>query len=100
MKLKFRADAKDIVIFLIFCVVLLYLVAIVVVNLHSVATTGEFMGLNPIPAFYTLNANLPLRLIKYNSLIILPFGSLMNNFIFRRTFSWCSFFIDSIPFKS
>ncbi|MBQ6285655.1 MAG: type IV secretory system conjugative DNA transfer family protein [Bacilli bacterium] len=52
MKLKFRADAKDIVIFLIFCVVLLYLVAIVVVNLHSVATTGEFMGLNPIPAFY------------------------------------------------
>lgn len=51
MKLKFRADTKDIVIFLIFCVVLLYLVAIAVVNLNSVATTGEFRGLNPLPAF-------------------------------------------------
>lgn len=51
MKLKFRADAKDIVIFLIFCFVLLYLVAISVVNLNSVATTGEFRGLNPFPAF-------------------------------------------------
>ena len=52
MKLKFRADKKDIVIFLIFCVVLLYLVAVAVVNLHSVAVNGgEFAGLNPLPAF-------------------------------------------------
>lgn len=51
MKLKFRADKKDIVIFLIFCLVLLYLVAIAVLNLNSVATDGTFRGLNPIPAF-------------------------------------------------
>ena len=51
MKLKFRADLKDIVIFLIFCLVLLYLVAIAVINLNSVALDGTFRGLNPIPAF-------------------------------------------------
>lgn len=51
MKLKFRADKKDIVIFLIFCVVLLYLIAIAVLNLNSFATVGDFRGLNPFPAF-------------------------------------------------
>ena len=51
MKLKFRADLKDIVIFLIFCVVLLYLIAIAVLNLNSVAVDGTFRGLNPFPAF-------------------------------------------------
>ncbi len=51
MKLKFRADKKDIVIFLIFCFFLLYLVAIAVLNLHSFAVEGVFWGLNPIHAF-------------------------------------------------
>lgn len=51
MKLKFRADLKDIVIFLIFCLVLLYLIAIAVLNLNSVAVDGTFRGLNPFPAF-------------------------------------------------
>ena len=51
MKLKFRADAKDIVIFIIFCFVLLYFVAIAVLNLNSFAMDGVFRGLNPFPAF-------------------------------------------------
>ena len=51
MKLKVRADSKDILIFLVFCVILLYLVAIAVVNLNSFAVDGVFRGLNPIPAF-------------------------------------------------
>ncbi len=51
MKLKFRADFKDIVIFLIFCVFLLYLVAISVANIGSVSSNNEFSGLNPLPAF-------------------------------------------------
>jgi len=51
MKLKFRAETKDIVIFLIFCVVLLYFVAIAVLNLNSFAMDGIFRGLNPFPAF-------------------------------------------------
>ena len=51
MKLKFIAETKDVVIFLIFCVVLLYFVAIAVLNVNSFATDGIFFGLNPFPAF-------------------------------------------------
>lgn len=51
MKFKFRADLKDIVIFIIFCIVLLYLIAIAVLNIHYVAVDGAFWGLNPFPAF-------------------------------------------------
>ena len=51
MKLKFRADAKDFGIFALFCVVLLFLVAIAVLNLSSFASDGTFAGFNPLPAF-------------------------------------------------
>ncbi len=51
MKLKFRAEPKDFLIFAIFCVVLLYFVAIAVLNLHSFASDSTFHGLNPLPAF-------------------------------------------------
>lgn len=51
MKLKFRASAKDWVIFAIFCIVLLYLVSIAVLNLGSVANDGTFHGFNPLSAF-------------------------------------------------
>ena len=51
MKLKFRADKDDVLIFLVFAVFLLYIVAVGIVNLHSFATEGYFYGLNPLPAF-------------------------------------------------
>ena len=51
MKLKFRADKDDVMIFIVFASFLLYIVAIGVVNLHSFATEGYFSGLNPFPAF-------------------------------------------------
>ena len=53
MKLKFRADAEDLLIFVMFLVFLLYVIAIAVVNLNSLATTGEIgvLNLNPLPAF-------------------------------------------------
>src|SRR5574344_1219613 len=51
MKFKFRADAKDWTIFAIFCVVLLYFVAIAVLNLSYFATYSKLWGLNPFPAF-------------------------------------------------
>lgn len=51
MKLKFRADAKDIVIFIIFCFILLYLCALAVLNLSEFSKYGTFYGLNPISAF-------------------------------------------------
>ena len=51
MKLRFRAEPKDFLIFLIFCIVLLYFVAIGVLNLSQFATDSTFYGLNPIEAF-------------------------------------------------
>ena len=51
MKLKFRADKEDIMVFIVFAIFLLYVVAIGIVNLHSFATEGTFSGLNPFPAF-------------------------------------------------
>lgn len=51
MKLKFRAEPKDILIFVIFCIFLLYFVAIAVLNLSTFASENTFHGLNPLPAF-------------------------------------------------
>ena len=51
MKLKFRADAKDIKIFIGFCVLLLYFCALGVLNAHSLATTGSLYGIVPFEAF-------------------------------------------------
>ena len=51
MKLKFRAEPKDIAIFLGFSLVLLYLVCLIILNLSKFATTGTLHGFNPLPAF-------------------------------------------------
>ena len=51
MKLKFRAEPKDLVIFLLFSLFLLYLVCLIILNLSSLAQTGTFAGFNPLPAF-------------------------------------------------
>ena len=46
MKLKFRADPHDLLVFGIFAGFLLYVVAIVVSNLASFATEGTLSGFN------------------------------------------------------
>ena len=51
MKLKLTAEPKKWGIFLIFCVVALYIVAIAVLNLSHFANYGTAWGLNPMPAF-------------------------------------------------
>lgn len=54
MKLKFTADSKDWVMFGIFAVILLYFVAIAVLNLAQFASGDidhPFWGFNPFPAF-------------------------------------------------
>ena len=43
MKFKFRADGEDLLIFVIFAFFLLYVVAIMVVNVHTFATEGGFV---------------------------------------------------------
>lgn len=51
MKLKVRADSKDFLIFILFAIFLLYVVALAVLNLSSFAIDGVFYGLNPMEAF-------------------------------------------------
>ena len=51
MKFKFRADPEDLLMFIMFAIFLLYIVAIGVVNLSTFAHEGHLSGLNPFPAF-------------------------------------------------
>jgi type IV secretion system protein VirD4 len=51
MKLKFRAEPKDITIFVFFSLFLLYLVCLIILNLSSLAREGTLHGFNPLPAF-------------------------------------------------
>ena len=50
MKLRFRADAQDVLIFVAFAIFLLFVVALGVLNLSYLAS-GEGLTLNPLPAF-------------------------------------------------
>lgn len=52
MKFKFEATEKDILKYVLVAILFLYVVAIIVLNLHSFANFGIFHGLNPIPAFF------------------------------------------------
>lgn len=81
MKLKFRADPKDVVIFIIFAVFLLYLVAIAVVNLHSFSTETRFAGLNPLPAFAP---NLLLPTICFYLLALVGLSMTASSYFFER----------------
>lgn len=51
MKFKFVATTRDVIIFLIFAVFLLYVVALGVLNIPELASQGTFYGLNPLEAF-------------------------------------------------
>ena len=50
MKFKFRADGEDLFIFSMFAIFLLYIVAIVVANVHTFAVDSQLSGINPFPA--------------------------------------------------
>lgn len=51
MKLKITAEPKDFAIFGVFCVFLLYLSCIAVLNISYIATEGMLWGLSPFKAF-------------------------------------------------
>lgn len=51
MKLKFKADAKDIVYFIMFAVVAFYIIAVAMINLSYFAQTQTFHGFSPFLAF-------------------------------------------------
>ena len=49
--MRFKVEPKDLLIFIIFCIFLLYLCCVAVLNLSSLATEGVFYGLLPFKAF-------------------------------------------------
>ena len=49
--MKFKVSPKDMIIFSVFCVFLLYFSAIAVLNVLSLINDGEFYGFNPIEGF-------------------------------------------------
>ncbi len=50
MKLKFKADATDVLIFIVFAIFLFYIVCLGILNFPELAINGKFYGLNPLPA--------------------------------------------------
>ncbi len=70
MKFKFRADPEDLLMFIMFAIFLLYIVAIGVVNLSTFAQEGHLYGLNPFPAF------LPKYILSTLVLYLLALGGL------------------------
>ena len=55
MKLKFKAEAKDVMYFILFSIFLLFLIAVGVGNITSLSSTGEFVGFNPFPGLSSEN---------------------------------------------
>ncbi|MCI8394716.1 MAG: type IV secretory system conjugative DNA transfer family protein [Bacilli bacterium] len=80
--MKFRVAPKDFAIFIAFCVFLLYLCAIAVLNFSSFANDGSFYGLNPIEAFY--GDKIILTLMMFVCALIIIFSS-VSSYIFERT---------------
>lgn len=55
MKLKFRAEKKDVIAFACVAFFMLYLVAVCILNVKSIVQDGTPWGLNPFPAFGPTN---------------------------------------------
>ena len=82
MKLKLRADAKDLIIFGIFGLVLLYVIALTISNVGTFLREQEFCGLNPIPAF---QYNFLLTIGIWIAIITVLFLSVQTNFFERES---------------
>lgn len=79
--MKFRITARDLLIFVIFCILLLYLCAIGVTNFTNFAREGTFSGLNPFPAF--TGEMLPVTLILFIVFLVAIFSS-VSSYIFDK----------------
>ena len=81
MKFKFRADGKDVLIFVMFSVFLLYIISLGVLNL-SYLRDGESLSLNPFPAFGP--EYLVTTLVFYFGALVLLFLSVSSYFFDRE----------------
>lgn len=82
MKLKFKAELKDIKYFVIFALILVYPAALVVANLYSLADNSTFAGLNPITAFS--KEQFPATIVVYVLMLIGIFVSVSSYFFDRE----------------
>ncbi len=79
--MKFRVAPKDFIIFIAFCIFLLYLCAIAVLNFSSFSLDGSFFGLNPFPAFAP--DKIALTLVMFFIALIIIFSS-VSSYIFDK----------------
>ena len=79
--MKFKVEPKDFILFCIYCVLLLYLCAIAVLNISSLAQDGTFYGLLPFKAF--TGKYLPLTLIMFIASLVAIFAS-VSSYIYKR----------------
>jgi len=82
MKLKFKAEAKDVAIFVLFLIVLLYLVALAVINSVTFLEEGTLSGFNPLPAFSP--AYFAPTMVFYLIAVIAAFASVQSYFFERE----------------
>lgn len=79
--MRFRVTAKDLTIFIIFCVVLLILSSLAVLNVTSLLNTTEFYGLNFLDGF-TKDYIAPTLLVFFAVLISIFFS--VSSYIFEK----------------
>ena len=79
--MKFKVEPKDFMLFVIYCVLLLYLCAIAVLNISSLSADGTFYGLLPFKAFTPdyIGATLILLIIA-----LVAIFSTVSSYIFKR----------------
>lgn len=79
--MKFKVEPKDFLLFCIYSVLLLYLCAIAVLNVHSLAQNGTFYGLLPFRAF--TGYYLPITLLLFVCVMVAIFSS-VSSYIFKK----------------
>ena len=79
--MKFKVEPKDFFIFILYCIILLYLCALIIANFFSLITTGTFYGLIPIIAFSL--KYLPFTLLLFFGTLIVIFTS-VTSYIFDK----------------
>ena len=79
--MKFKVEPKDFFIFTVYCIILLYLCALIVSNLFCLLQTGTFYGLIPLSAFSV--KYLPITLLLFFGALIFIFTS-VSSYIFDK----------------
>ena len=79
--MKFKVEPKDFLIFVLYCLLLLYLCAIAVINFASLSLDGTFAGLLPFKAF--TSDYIGATLILFVIVLIVIFSS-VSSYIFKK----------------